>query len=240
MAELNMNQLKALKEERGIKFKAIVAMDKHGAIGRYGKLPWHIPSDLKLFKNSTIGSHVLMGCTTAQSIPDGQLDGRTLHVLSTRVWLNQAYPQTQYHCDLESVLKAVPERQTLWIAGGSQIYKLCEPLTDEMQITHVETTVSGADAFFPVDLKNWYLKPKSQDEFAYKVVNYIRPIVPVVGSKWRHSNGAEYEVVTIANADSVNLADYPVTIVYRGSNGKVWSRPINEWHRSMTLIPEQK
>lgn len=56
--------------------------------------------------------------------------------------------------------------------------------------------------------------------------------VPTPYSTWQHKNGTEYTVLLIANADS-DKAEYPVTVVYQGPNGKVWSRPLSEWYRSM-------
>lgn len=55
-----------------------------------------------------------------------------------------------------------------------------------------------------------------------------------VGSKWRHRNGASYTVIMLTNLYTESPEVYPITVVYRGDNGKVWSRPLNDWHRSMT------
>lgn len=61
---------------------------------------------------------------------------------------------------------------------------------------------------------------------------------PTPGSRWTHRNGAPYTVLMIANADTQDEARYPVTVVYQGDNGKVWSRPASDWHRSMTATPQ--
>lgn len=55
-------------------------------------------------------------------------------------------------------------------------------------------------------------------------------------TKWKHKNGLEYEVILIANEASTDQVKYPITVVYQGANAKVWSKPLNDWHRSMTLI----
>ena len=60
-----------------------------------------------------------------------------------------------------------------------------------------------------------------------------------VGSRWRHYNGCEYTVMTVANIRSSDHKKYPVTIVYLGINGRFWTRPLGDWHRSMTLIEEK-
>lgn len=57
--------------------------------------------------------------------------------------------------------------------------------------------------------------------------------VPTIKSKWIHTNGIKYKVVLITNLDSVN-EKYPTTVVYKGKNGKVWSRPLSDWYRSFS------
>lgn len=62
------------------------------------------------------------------------------------------------------------------------------------------------------------------------------PEAPKPGSAWRHRNGAVYEVLMITNCESTR-DEYPPTVVYRGiGNGKLWSRRLDDWHRSMTLV----
>jgi hypothetical protein len=60
-------------------------------------------------------------------------------------------------------------------------------------------------------------------------------ILPSPGSLWSHRNGNVYEVLHIANEP--NEPRYPISIVYRGTNGKVWVRRADDWHRSMTAVP---
>lgn len=60
---------------------------------------------------------------------------------------------------------------------------------------------------------------------------------PEIGSKWRHYNGVLYTVLLIANSegdDPSKRDKYPVTVIYQGENGKVWARPFDRWHASMT------
>ena len=53
-------------------------------------------------------------------------------------------------------------------------------------------------------------------------------------SVWQHRDGDIYKVVMLANEATEQPDRYPVTVVYRGKDGKVWSRPLSDWHRSMT------
>jgi hypothetical protein len=62
--------------------------------------------------------------------------------------------------------------------------------------------------------------------------------IPEAGSVWRHRNGCEYRVIHLANFYSSDVR-YPLSVVYQGmSNGKIWSRPMDQWHRSMNLVSE--
>lgn len=59
------------------------------------------------------------------------------------------------------------------------------------------------------------------------------------GQVWQHYNGVMYLVLILANTEGDNLMKrekYPETVVYRGVNGKVWSRRLDDWHRSMTFM----
>lgn len=62
----------------------------------------------------------------------------------------------------------------------------------------------------------------------------VKREVPIEGSKWKHSNGIKYKVIAIAN--DLNTEKYPTTIVYKGENGKIWSRPLSEWYKSFTKL----
>ena len=58
---------------------------------------------------------------------------------------------------------------------------------------------------------------------------------PKPGEVWRHHNGQEYEVLLITNEHTSRPAQYPVTVVYKNVRiGSIWSRPLHDWHRSMT------
>ena len=62
----------------------------------------------------------------------------------------------------------------------------------------------------------------------------VNPHIPDPGSVWVHKNGNEYTVLMLTNQCSERQEEYPTTVVYQGSNGRVWSRPLVDWFRSMT------
>ncbi|WP_211232681.1 hypothetical protein [Marinobacterium litorale] len=58
--------------------------------------------------------------------------------------------------------------------------------------------------------------------------------IPEKDSVWVHNSGREYRVTCITNLYTVNPERYPITVVYVGANGNIWSRPLFDWQRSMT------
>ncbi|MBU9200099.1 DUF1653 domain-containing protein [Burkholderia multivorans] len=60
--------------------------------------------------------------------------------------------------------------------------------------------------------------------------------LPRPTSEWRHQNGNRYTVLCIANEFTERPDKYPPTVVYQGLNGRIWSRPVSDWARSMTLV----
>lgn len=64
------------------------------------------------------------------------------------------------------------------------------------------------------------------------------PNLPRPTSTWEHTNGNHYAVLFIANEFTERPDQYPQTVVYKGENGRVWSRPVSDWARSMTLVKD--
>lgn len=89
------------------------------------------------------------------------------------------------------------------------------------------------------DLRSQVLGNRKLIEDVLKVVDKPkRPyLIPSEKTRWRHYNGNEYEVMYIANEHSERPDDFPMTVVYRGKDGRIWSRPLNEWLDRFTPIP---
>jgi dihydrofolate reductase len=123
----------------------IVAHDRRRAIGCDGRLPWHLPDDLKRFKTLTQGQAVLMGRRTYDSIGRA-LPGRQNLVLSRdRAFAAEG---VEVHAALDAALAAC-EREQCWIIGGGEIYALGLPLAERLEITEVDVEWPHADAWFP-------------------------------------------------------------------------------------------
>jgi dihydrofolate reductase len=117
----------------------IVARAENGVIGREGKLPWHLPADLKRFKALTMGSAMVMGRKTFESLP-GLLPGRR-HVVLTRdpQWRGDGAEVAR---DVEQALRlAAGERVS--VIGGAEVFATFLPLADRIELTEVLDQVPG-------------------------------------------------------------------------------------------------
>jgi len=117
----------------------VVARAQNGVIGRDGKLPWHIPADLKRFKALTMGSAMVMGRKTFDSLP-GLLPGRR-HIVLTRDPEWQAEGAEVAHTPEEAIELAGDE--CVSVIGGADIFALFLPLADTIELTEVLDDVAG-------------------------------------------------------------------------------------------------
>ena len=126
----------------------VVARARNGVIGRDGTLPWHLPADLKRFKALTMGSVMIMGRRTFESLP-GLLPGRR-HIVLTRDPAWQAEGAEVAH-DVEEALGLAPS-EPVSVIGGAEIFKAFVPLADRIELTEVLEDVPG-DTFI-ADLRD--------------------------------------------------------------------------------------
>jgi dihydrofolate reductase len=123
----------------------VAALDRRRAIGRGGALPWHLPDDLRRFKALTLGKPVLMGRKTAESLGRA-LPGRENLVLTRNG--REPYPGMAAVPSLDAALERAGDRE-LMVIGGGEVYALALPRATTLHLTHVDTEVVDADAFFP-------------------------------------------------------------------------------------------
>jgi dihydrofolate reductase len=156
----------------------IWAQARDGVIGAEGGLPWHLPEDLKLFRDRTTGSTVVMGRRTWESLPDRfrPLPGRTNVVLtSDRGWSGEgARPAA-------SVAQVLDEHDSLWVIGGGAVYAAFLPHADRLVVTDVDETVPG-DTRAPAIGSEWERVTRTPEEswslsssgLRYAVTEYVR------------------------------------------------------------------
>ena len=156
------------------KTSLVVAYSQNRVIGVKNQLPWHLPNDLKHFKELTLNQQILMGRKTYESI------GRPLPHREMIVLTRQADFHSDYARTIHNLSALRPLQQDLVIIGGAEIYQLTLPQADLIYATEVKTVLEG-DAFFPeLDPHIWQETEREShlaDErhaFAYDFVTYAR------------------------------------------------------------------
>ncbi len=157
----------------------IVAKAKNNIIGKNNKLLWHLPDDLKRFKELTIGHNIIMGRKTFESL-GGILPNRK-HIVFTQnpdFKINDENVQV-VHSMLE-IQEYIENNEENFVIGGAMIYNLLMPYVTKMYVTEIEKDFQG-DAFFPrIDTQVWKevsrekgMKDENND-FDYDYVVYER------------------------------------------------------------------
>ena len=133
----------------------IAAVDRKGAIGKGGKLPWHYSADMKFFRETTTGHAVVMGRKTWLTI--GKPLKNRLNIVLSRDSSIEPQESLVVFSDIESALSFSHSLTTdLFVIGGAQIYEAFLPHIQKWIITEVPLTVSGADAFMPKSYLNGF------------------------------------------------------------------------------------
>ena len=119
---------------------AVVAMADNGVIGRDKGLPWRLPDDLRRFKSITIGHTILMGRRTHETIGRPLPERRNLVLTHDRNW-------SAAGCEVvhspEEALEAVGDAGQLIVIGGAQVYLVCWPFVDRIELTEVHADLEG-------------------------------------------------------------------------------------------------
>lgn len=121
----------------------IAAHDQNLVIGKDGKLPWHIPEDLKHFKTVTMGRPILMGRGVFEEIGFKPLPGRKNVVLSSRKWDNIISFD-----NIPAALEYLQYEEIVFLIGGGEIYRQLIDKCDYMYITLIHDRFEG-DVHFP-------------------------------------------------------------------------------------------
>lgn len=131
----------------------VVAVSRNGVIGRAGGLPWHISSDLKRFREITMGKPIIMGRKTWESLPKKPLPGRR-NIVITR--------QADYRATGADVVTSAEAARALCgaepetaVIGGGEIYRMFWPLADRLYLTEVDIEIDGDTRFPEVVAAEW-------------------------------------------------------------------------------------
>lgn len=147
----------------------IVAHARNLVIGANGTMPWHLPADLRHFKDSTMGCPVIMGRRTFASIGRA-LPGRRNVVISSNQ--NLALPAgVELVNSFEAAIALLKDAPEIFVIGGGMLYKEALPLADRLYLTIIQAEIEGdtsfpaydlnayrviAESFYPKDEKNAY------------------------------------------------------------------------------------
>jgi dihydrofolate reductase len=153
------------------------AQARDRVIGLDGALPWHLPEDLALFRQLTMGGTVVMGRRTWESLPQRfrPLPGRTNVVLtSDRDWSADGARTAA------SVEQVLDEHGSFWVIGGGEVYAAFLPHADRLVVTDVDAVVAG-DTWAP-PLEGWRLDQRTPAEgwttsssgLSFAVSQYVR------------------------------------------------------------------
>jgi dihydrofolate reductase len=130
----------------------VVATDELGGIGREGRLPWHLPEDLKRFKRLTLGKPVVMGRRTWDSI-GRPLPGRQNIVVSRQAGLQ--FEGATVVPSFDAALTAAGDVPEICVIGGAEIYRLAVPRADVVHLTLVHATVATDTRLPPFNAAEW-------------------------------------------------------------------------------------
>lgn len=135
----------AAKRPPSSRLSIIVAMAKNRVIGAAGRIPWHLPNELQLFKRITMGHHIIMGRKTYDSI-GRLLPGRTT-VIVTRQAGFRVLGAVVAH-SLEDAIAKCGADEEIFVIGGGELYSEVLPRADRIYLTTVDAEPAG-DTFMP-------------------------------------------------------------------------------------------
>jgi len=139
----------------------VVAIAENHAIGKDNKLLWHLPKDLKHFKEITSGGTVIMGRKTYDSV--GKPLPNRRNIIITRQQIEIAGCEVVN--SLQAALDLCREHKEVFIVGGAEIYKQAMPLTDRIYLTIVHENFE-ADTYFPEISKDIWKETERTDHEA--------------------------------------------------------------------------
>ena len=162
----------------------VAAVARNGVIGSDNRLLWRLSSDLKRFKALTMGTPVVMGRKTFQSLPPAGLPGRMIVVVTRGS--NFAAPGVVVApgigaaLDLAAREAARSGAEEIMIAGGADIYAQTIGLAERLYLTEVDLAPDGDASFPALDPSHWrevarLVPPRGErDEAAFAFVDYVR------------------------------------------------------------------
>lgn len=152
----------------------IAAVGKNNELGKDNELIWHLPSDLKFFREKTIGKNIVMGRKTFESLPK-MLPNRR-HIVITRGNIDN--PEVEVYHSIDDFLKNYNFTEETYVIGGASIYSSLIDYADLMYLTEIDGVCPSADVYFPnFDRELWHsevIGTNIDNGISYKHVLYRR------------------------------------------------------------------
>jgi dihydrofolate reductase len=145
-----------------MKISLVVAASLNNAIGKDNQLLWHLPKDLRFFKNTTWAMPVVMGRKTFESLSGKALSGRLNIVVTRQKDWKALEVITVNSLDAAFEQASLQDYKEVFVIGGADIYAQTLPIANTVYLTRVDATLEG-DSFFPVPGDDW--KMISEDSF---------------------------------------------------------------------------
>jgi dihydrofolate reductase len=141
-----------MSKENHLRIYLVAAVAANGVIGRDGRLPWHLPEDLKHFKRLTLGHPIIMGRRTWESL-DGLLPGRE-HIVVTRTPGYEA-PGAAVANSFDAALVLCAAEPIVFVIGGGELFAEALPLAAGLVLTEIHRDYEGDTWFPPYDRSRW-------------------------------------------------------------------------------------
>ena len=159
----------------------IVAIAKNNAIGKNNKLLWHLPDDLKRFKEITTGHTIIMGRNTFLSL--GRVLPNRKHIVLTDIKGETSNnEQLEYVYTMDDIIKYKDGEEENFVIGGASMYRQLMPYCNKMYVTEIDESFDG-DVFFPeIDKDEWMEEERitgikdEKNPYTYDYVTYVRRI----------------------------------------------------------------
>lgn len=158
----------------------IAAIGRNNELGKNNDLIWKLPSDLKFFKNETLGCTVAMGKNTFESLPK-LLPNRKHIILSLDNKFNKAIDDSEVYHDKDSFINycsKLSKNENIYIIGGASVYNMFINIADILVLTEIDAEDDKADTYFPeFDKSNYkceYLGKNCDEGISFKHMKYIK------------------------------------------------------------------
>jgi dihydrofolate reductase len=160
----------------------IAAASTNNVIGRNNQLVWHLPNDMRFFKNTTWGMPVIMGRKTYASLEDGILPGRFNFVVTRHVPAVSPSSGLRFCASVGEAIAMAKETdcKEAFVIGGAQIYSETIGLADRIYLTRVHREFEGDAYFPPIDDNRWTMQssvdflPDQKHAYAYSFQLWVK------------------------------------------------------------------